>query len=327
LLNYRSVSELRTHPSALRDVPTIAGAATGVAVAGLLMACLLRPELGRYLTEAVALVAALSVAGVAWFATVVPARLTAAPSLRRPTVLLAVVAFAAVLVTLPFAVMAVSGDGLRGLGDGLARAAALRSGDYETVVARGMGLVLVVGGMRVQRGSRALLITGAALITGSFLLMGHVRTHHPEIAVFATTFAHVSAAAAWFGGLLALGLTLRRNTHDSLTSGQLLATFARLMTFVLALLLAAGVGLAILYLPSPGALVHTAYGVVLLVKLAVVASILILSSANHMRLVPAARTGNERAVRVLRANVAAEQVLLLAVLVITEVLMRQNPGG
>jgi copper transport protein len=313
----------------VRDPATVAGVATGVVVAGVLMACLLRPEAGRYVTEAIALVCALGTAGIAFFVTAQPGGADVISAVRRPTAWLAVTAFAAALITLPFAVMAVSGDGIRGLGDGLARAAALRSDDYETVVARGAGLILVVGGLRtrVDRQRRVVLLVGALLVVGSFLLTGHVRSHGPVLAVFVTEFAHVGAAAAWFGGLLALSLGLRSSSGDLARSGRLLAGFARAMTVVLLLLVAAGVGLAILYLPSPSALVHTAYGDVLLVKLAIIASVLVFSTANHMRLVPAAETGNIHAVRVLRANIAAEQALLVAVLVVTEILSRQNPGG
>lgn len=321
------MSELRAWPVTGRDLPTLAGVTSGVVVAGVLWLSLLRPEIGRSLTEAIAMTCALGTAGIAVFVAATPGQLQVASAVRTPAQWLAIAAFAAALATLPFAVMAVSGDGLRGLGDGLARAAALRSGDYETVLARGAGFVLVVSALRSRRPSRAVLLLGAALVVGSFLLMGHVRTHHPQLAVAAATFAHVGAAATWFGGLLALGLALRRHHDDVLTSGRLLAGFARSMTWALALLLAAGVGLAVLYLPSPTALVRTAYGDVLLVKLAVVATTLLLSSANHARLVPAALTGNARAVRVLRTNIAAEQVLLTTVLVITEVLMRQNPGS
>lgn len=323
------MSEARARAVIARDPATLAGVSTGMLVAGVLMICLLRPEAGLYATETIALVCALGTAGIALFVAAQPGGADVINAVRRPTTWLAVTAFAAALITLPFAVMAVSGDGIRGLGDGLARAAALRSGEYETVVARGAGLILVVGGLRTleSRRRRVVLLMGALLVVGSFLLTGHVRTASPAVAVFVTEFAHVGAAAAWFGGLLAVTLGLRSSRDDLVRSGRLLAGFARAMTFVLLLLVAAGVGLAILYLPSPSALVHTAYGDVLLVKLAVLTSILVLSTANHTRLVPAAETGNIRAVRVLRANIAAEQVLLAAVLVITEVLSRQNPGA
>ena len=321
------MSELRARPLTVRVGPTAAGVIAGTAVAGVLMACLMRPEIGRYLTEAVALVCALGAAGIALYAIRVPDQRDFVAAIRVPTTRLAIVAFAAALLTLPFAVMDVSGDGLRGLGDGLARAAALRGGDYESVVTRAAGLILLVGALRLRRSSRIALATSAGLIVGSFLLMGHVRTHGPKAAVLVTMFAHVAAASMWFGGLLGLAVALRRARGDGQRSAQLLAAFARLMSVVLVLLLAAGIGLAILYLPSPSALVRTAYGDVLLVKLAVVATTLVLSAANHRRLVPSAQDGNALAVRVLRINIAAEQVLLATVLVVTEILMRQNPGG
>jgi len=321
------MSELRARPVAVRIGPTAAGVGTGIVVSGLLMTCLLRPEIGRYLTEAVALVCAIGAAGIALYAAGLPGNVDVSRAIRAPATRLAIVAFGAALLTLPFAVMDVSGDGLRGLGDGLARSVALRGGDYESLVMRAFGLVLLVGALRVRRSSRLALACSGSLIVGSFLLMGHVRTHGPKAAVMAAMLAHVAAAAMWFGGLLGLGLGLRDARRDPLTSARLLASFARLMTVVLILLLAAGAGLAVLYLPSPRALVQTAYGDVLLIKLAVVATTLVLSSANHRRLVPAAENGDVLAVRVLRVNIAAEPMLLAAVLVITEILMRQNPGG
>jgi copper transport protein len=321
------MSELRARPVAVRIGPTAAGVVTGIVVGSLLMACLTRPEIGRYLTESVALVCALGAAGIALYAAGLPGGLDLSRSIRTPTTGLAIVAFGAALLTLPFAIMDVSGDGLRGLGDGLARSVALRGGDYESVVMRAFGLVILVGALHVRRSSRLALACSGSLIVGSFLLMGHVRTHGPKAAVMAAMLAHVAAAAMWFGGLLGLGLGLRAARRDPLMSGRLLTSFARLMTVVLTFLLAAGAGLAVLYLPSPRALVQTAYGDVLLIKLAVVATTLVLSSANHRRLVPAAESGDVLAVRVLRVNIAAEQVLLAAVLVITEILMRQNPGG
>jgi putative copper export protein len=93
------------------------------------------------------------------------------------------------------------------------------------------------------------------------------------------------------------------------------------------MVLAGGTGLAVLILPTAGALVHTAYGGVLLVKLAVVGGVLMLSVANHHRLVPAISRGDRAAVRVLTMNVAVEQIGLLAVILITDILMRQNPGA
>lgn len=307
---------------------TTVAVASGVTVAGLLFAMLSRPTFGLYVVDGISLVAALAAAGMATFVVVTPRDVPVQPLLRSPAIVLALVAFAAALLTLPFDIMNIADDGLRGLGNGLARSAALRSGDYQAVVTRAAGLILVVTGFRANgRGARATLFFGALLVTGSYALMGHVRTHSPEAAVIAAVIAHVTAAATWFGGLIGLGWSLRRAGDDIVTCGRLLTAFARAMTGVLALLLAAGVGLAILYLPTQGALVHTAYGQVLLIKLATLGGVLVLSTANHLRFVSAASLGNKQALGVLRANIAAEQIGLVAILAVTEVLMRQNPGS
>jgi len=323
------MSELRALPPALRLAPNTVAVAVGVLVAGTLLASMLWPEFGHYITQGIAMILALGAAGMGAYAAISPTDLGVTRMIRRPMTTLALIAFGAALIKLPFAVMAVSGDGLRGLGNTLARSVALRGGEYETVLARAVGFVLLVGALHLRRvgWSRLLLLAGAALVTGSFLLTGHARTHAPVIAVTLDAFAHLAAAAFWFGGLLALSWTLRRRRGDTVASGRLLAIFAHSMTVALTVLAAAGAGLAVLYLDSPSALLHTVYGQVLMVKLALVAIVLVLSSANHARLVPSARMGNTAAVRVLRTNIAAEQVLLVAVLAVTEVLMRQNPGG
>src|SRR5437764_2510901 len=137
-----TVSELRAAVGA-RMSPTAAGVVTGALVAAVTAGALLRPQSGLYLVNALALLTAVVAAGLALFTVGLPAG-PAYGAIARLIAPLAVLAFAAALLTVPFAVLAVAGDGLRGLGSELAWADVLRSGDYETVVARGAGLVLVV---------------------------------------------------------------------------------------------------------------------------------------------------------------------------------------
>jgi copper transport protein len=320
------VTDVRLSPSGVRVPPSAAPWAVGVAVTGRVLAMLLRPTFGLYVAEGAGLVTALAAAGLSMYVVIAPREVSVQRWLRGPAIALAVTAFAVVLAAVPFDVMVVAGNGLRGLGNGLARSVVLRSGETETAVMRGLGLVLVVAGFR-WHSTRAqwVAFAGALLVIGSLALVGHARTESPQVAVTAAVLAHVGAASAWFGGLLGLGISLHRTHGDVETSGRLIARFARTMEGVLALVLAAGVGLAILYLPNIGAFVHTAYGQVLLVKLAVLSAVLLVSAANHLRLVSMARCGNAAALRVLRTNIAVEQIGLLAIFAITAVLMRQDP--
>jgi copper transport protein len=306
---------------------TLVAALAGAAVALVATTALLATDVGLYAVDGAALGSGLASAGLALFF-VLPGAAEVRPVLRRVLQVLVTTAFAATALTVPFEIMAVDARGLTGLGDAVARDLVLRSDDFEAVLVRCVGLAAVALGVRVV-GRRPLTllpaICGAVIVAGSFVFTGHARTNGPGAVVVACALAHVLAAAAWFGGLVGLTLALRRVSGPR--AGELLATFASLMTGIVTMLFAGGLGLAFLYLPSPDALLTTAYGQVLLVKLAVIGGLAVLAAANHRRLVPLAAKGGARELRVLRMNVTVEQIGLLAVVFITEVLMRQNPGG
>lgn len=322
------MAEVGNPPVGVRIPPSALAWLAGIAVAGLVLAMLLRPTFGLYVIEGVALITALGAAGLATYSMTTPQDIDVRHWVRRSVLALAATGYTAVLLTLPFDVMVIDDNGIRGLSDTLSRSVVFHSGEFETAVVRSVGLALVMASFRRNSKKTARLgLAGALLVISSFALVGHARTGTPQAAVTATVLAHAGAASMWFGGLLGLGIALHHVRGDVTASGRLLARFARMMEVVLAVVLAAGVGLAILYLPNPDALVHTAYGQVVLVKLGVLTAVLIVSAANHLRLVDMARRGNERAVRVLRTNIAVEQVGLLAILAITAVLMRQDPRG
>jgi len=308
---------------------TYAAGTVAVVAAGIgLVASLLAPGFGLYAAESVALVCSLVAAGMALFTAVLGDPAPATGSWSRLATWLAVAGFAASLLSVLFDVVAVAGTGLGGLGDATARADVLRGGDYQSALARCAGLCIVAFGLVTRLSTqrrRGVLIGGGVLVCASFLLMGHVRTHHPAGVVAVLALTHVVAVAAWTGGLLGLSGLLRRRRADLLQQARLLTTFAGLMTGVIVMLLAGGLGLAVVYLQSWHALLWTSYGQVLLVKLALVAGVLVVSASNHRRVVPAAAGGDAAALAVLRTNIAVEQVVLFAVLIITEVLMRQSP--
>jgi copper transport protein len=294
------------------------------AVAGLLLiaalvACLTRPDAGIYAIDAIGIVASLAAAGFALFAAV----FETAP---REVVALAVTGFATALVAVALDIGVVAGRGISGLADATAREVVLRGGDYQAALARAAGLCLVAWAFRsAQRSQRTALLTGALITCGSFGLSGHVRTHSPLVLVLVCVCAHVVAAAAWLGGVIGLAYVLRNDRLDRLGRARVLATFSGLMTGVVAMLLAGGVGLAFLYLPSVHALVATAYGQVLIVKVGLVAGLLLLSASNHVRLVPGVVRGDPAAFAALRMNVAVEQLVLVVIVIVTTILVRQSP--
>src|SRR3954447_9962629 len=132
--------------------------------------------------------------------------------------MLALVAFAATLLTVALTVMVVAGNGITGLGDATSRAAVLRGPTYESALARGAGLCAVVGAFTSLRlGSatrRLLMVAGGALISGSFLLTGHAGSRGPAVIVRACLFAHVFAVVPWTGGVPGMSVALRRRRAE-----------------------------------------------------------------------------------------------------------------
>ena len=321
------MSEVRAPTSTLRH-PPIVPSAIGVAATAYVVVMLVHPAIGLYTVAALALVSAAATAGLAFFIALGPTTRAQQP-LADITTFIGVTAFAMALLRLPFAVMVVSGDGVSGLGDELAASDVLRGGDYQAVVARAAGLIVVIAMLRAPRrtATRAAVAAGGLLVACSYLFTGHFRSLGPWWLVIPAGVAHVAATSAWFGGLIGLGIALHHLRRDPNTTAQVLRAFARNMTAVISLLVAGGSALAVAYLPDPGALVHTAYGQVLVLKIGLFAAVLVVSTANHVRLVPLAEQGHAAAVHVLRRHIAVEQLALMAVLVITALLARQNPGN
>jgi putative copper resistance protein D len=105
------------------------------------------------------------------------------------------------------------------------------------------------------------------------------------------TALHQSATAVWIGGLPYLLLALPRAASDG--AARLVASrFSRLAQGGVAVLVAAGAGLAYLYVGSPTAILGTAYGAMVATKVVLLALLLGLGALNY-RIVHGLREGEE----------------------------------
>ncbi|WP_235679065.1 copper resistance CopC/CopD family protein [Aquibium microcysteis] len=152
----------------------------------------------------------------------------------------------------------------------------------------------------------ALLGAGAAVAAS-----GHAGSAEPQWLTRPMVALHVATMAAWIGALMPLGLALRAGGEAATV---LLGRFSRSIPWLLVVLVASGGVLAFIQVQTPAALVTTAYGRVLLVKLALVALLLVLAAFNRWRLTPAAARDDAAARRALLRAIVAE--LLLAVLIL-----------
>ena len=171
------------------------------------------------------------------------------------------------------------------------------------------------------------LLAGLLLVT--LALVGHTQTNDGALWIvhMSADGAHLLAAGAWLGGLLALGyvLMLARRFPSAEHNAQALAALIRFSGMgyaAVAILIGSGLVNAWLLVGSPGRLTTTPYGQLLFVKLCLLAGMLALAAQNRFRLVPELQRSKEgclsgeSSLRLLRRNVIGEQMLGLAIVLI-----------
>lgn len=171
-------------------------------------------------------------------------------------------------------------------------------------------------------------LAGAALAAVAALaLVGHTRSYGPAWLVVGADVLHVVTAAAWLGGIVALGLLLVRPPADTDPSAVVTAVsrFSWLAAWLVAGLGTAGLVLFFWIAGEFSALWTTAYGVLVLVKTALVLVVLAVAATNRFRLVPAVLADPAAALPRLRRTVTAEAVLLVVVVLVTGALVSQSP--
>lgn len=151
----------------------------------------------------------------------------------------------------------------------------------------------------------ALVCVGTALS-----LTGHAATAEPQWLMRTAVFLHTFAIAYWVGALVPLGLALKRGDPAAAAA---LGRFSKTIPWVVLVLVAAGVVMAIVQVREAGALVGTAYGKVLLVKLLLVAGLFLLAAVNRWRLTVPASAGDATATYRLIRSIAAETVIVLLI--------------
>ena len=131
----------------------------------------------------------------------------------------------------------------------------------------------------------AWVLTGVAigLVGLSLATSGHAATAPPQWLTRPSLFLHGVGVAFWLGALAPLAAMAWQ--HDELLPWTL-KTFSSWALPIVALLALAGLVLAIIQLESFAALTETRYGVILSIKLALVAGLLALAALNRFRFTP-----------------------------------------
>jgi putative copper resistance protein D len=189
---------------------------------------------------------------------------------------------------------------------------------------------------RATTGSRNLVIPMlAAMLLASLAGTGHTQVEEggASLVHIISDVAHLLAAGAWLGGLIALAYILARHpdaSHDLAAIEDVLQRFSGMGYLAVATLLGSGLINSWFLVGSVSNLLGTSYGRTLLAKMALFAGMLALAAANRFWLVPAIKlaSGNSSTVWLhrLRMHVLGEQVLGAMVLLVVSFLGTMQPA-
>lgn len=197
--------------------------------------------------------------------------------------------------------------------------------------AAGLALLAVASMHGAARGIRGGwgAATAAVLALGVFpALTGHAAGGNLKTLTLLADTLHVWAAGGWMGGL-ALVLFLDREHRRGQGADargllpELVPRFSRLAMACVGMLALTGVFASWVHLGSVGALLGTAYGRVLALKLALVAGVLGLGARNFRVLTP--RLGDAAGRAAMRRSATLELLVANLVLAVTAILVRTSP--
>lgn len=168
---------------------------------------------------------------------------------------------------------------------------------------------LIAAGSRDQRMLAALAVGLAAL---SFAVAGHAARAAPVALMGTLVFLHAGALILWAGALPGLVVALR--APDAAVQME---RFSRVGVLVVAVLALTGAALVWRQVGEPAALFGTAYGRVLVAKLALVALVLALAARHRLALTPRLAQGAPGVRPVFARSLKLELGLMVAILALT----------
>jgi len=134
---------------------------------------------------------------------------------------------------------------------------------------------------------------------------------------------HLSAASLWIGALATMALLLWTGAPDLRKAAFM--RFSRLATVLIAVVLGAGVYLAIVRLPNVSDLWATGYGRVLLVKIGLVSFALLWGAFHHFVVAPALERADAGFLGRIGRSLAGESMVGMAVLLLAAILVDSRP--
>jgi copper transport protein len=210
---------------------------------------------------------------------------------------------------------------------------AVASTEYvvAAVVAVGvLAAVVLLEAGRPTRPRRILAVVVAGLAVAAPSLTGHTRAASPEWLVVVADSLHLLAGSVWLGGVVALAAVLPLLAERGTVAAEALARFSVIAAGLLVVLAVTGALLAWRIIGSWSGLVETAYGRLLIAKIATVVVVVLLAAWNRFVLLTRMQQVTNRRERrsgmsTVTRVVTIEAALLGIVLVLTGLLVDRSP--
>lgn len=175
------------------------------------------------------------------------------------------------------------------------------------LIALGLGLLSLAGPRATAKPSA---LAGLAGVGVALAASGHASAAEPQWLTRPMVFLHGVGIALWAGALIPLGLALK---GQSAGATPFLRRFSWAILPVVAVLAAAGIVLAVIQVQTPAALVETAYGRLLLIKLGLLVFLFTLAAVNRWKLTASAEAGSTEVQRRLVRSIGVETLIVLAI--------------
>ena len=212
--------------------------------------------------------------------------------------------------------------------DALWKAATWRSGLDSTLASSAvLGLIamalLYAGFVAGEQRRHGVLIAGATLAIGSFLVTGHAATAPPAWLMAPVVGVHLLATAFWIGAFRPL--LLSTGQLSAADSGALMQRFSNFAVPAVIVVLISGTAISLKQLGSPAKLFDNDYGTVLLTKIILVLVIVGIAAFNKINLTPRLIANDVAGVSKIKRTITLELMLYVIVLAAASALTVTTP--
>lgn len=185
------------------------------------------------------------------------------------------------------------------------------------------GMLVLLTAFRRPAAATPLLLTGAALAIGSFLVTGHAATAPPVWLMALTVGVHLVCAAFWFAALRPLWLSTR--LEPLAESGAVMQAFSQRAVWTVGALFASGLVISYVQVETLDNLTGSDYGLRLATKIALFLLVLGIAVINKTRYTPRLEAGEAGAAEAMRRSIRVEYVVMVAILIAAVSLTLPSP--